>query len=98
MNVKRQLLKDLAEINYIVGRHSGAWETLCDREAFALECLEEMMKYAKAYGVPFKENIKDNFFESDWQDHMKFGIEYAYDELLFELKEKTQEQIIMLIE
>ena len=97
MNRKQQLLKDLAEINYIVGRHSGAWETLNDREAFAFECLEEIMKYARTYEIPFKENIKDNFFESDWQDHLIFGIEYAYDELLFELKEKIEEKIMEML-
>lgn len=97
MNDKETLIRELARLNYCQGRHSGIWDSVDDRETFSFRYLEKMMEYAREHDVPFKENIKDNFFESDWKDHMDNGIEYAYDELGYELKEKVEEKIIQKI-
>ena len=91
------LLRELANLNYCQGRHSGIWDSVDDRESFAYRYLENMMGYARTHDVQFKENIKDNFFESEWQDHETNGLEYAYDELGYELKEQAEANIIQKI-
>lgn len=91
------LLNELCSLNYCQGRHSGIWDSVEDREAYSFRYLEKMMEHAREHDVPFKENIKDNFFESDWKYHENNGIEYAYDELGYELKEQVENKIIQKI-
>ena len=94
---KITLLNELKNINYKMGRHSGLWENCYDRETLAINTYEYMEAKARRYGIETKDNIKDYFFESDWQYHQTYGVEYAYDEIAYELYEKLNKKIMEMI-
>lgn len=97
MDKTQKLLTDLKTINYAMGCHSGMWEYSNNREVIAEDTYDLMKEKAEEYEIPVKECLKDYFFESDWQEHLNFGIEYAYDEIAYELYEKLNEKIVEML-
>lgn len=91
------LIRELANLNYIEGRHSGKWDYCEDKETVGDEYLEEIFPFAREYGVPFDYDLKNNFEEEEWKEYGKMNIGYAMDYLGHELKESIEERIISKI-
>lgn len=82
-----QLLKDLCDIHYEQGIHSGLWEDELNHESSANNYLEKMKMFADEYNIEYYDDVKDNFNPETWEE--EFGddmICYAEDELGFDLK------------
>lgn len=91
------LIRELANLNYIEGRHSGKWEYCEDKEIVGDEYLEEMFPFAKAYGVPFDYELENNFDEEEWDEYLNEGIGYAMDALGHSIKETVEDKLISRI-
>ena len=93
-----RLTHDLAALNYEEGRFSGKWETMNYREKMAMEWLETAREYAAEYGIPFKENLEECFKDNEeYNDLMKWGVEYPMEAEARRLKKAVEDKIISLI-
>ena len=91
------MIRELANLNYIEGRHSGKWDCCEDKESIGDEYLDEIFPFAREYGIPFEYELKDNFDEESWEEFRKVNVGYAMDELGHDLKELVQKRIIDMI-
>ena len=92
------MINAIKNMNYEQGRFSGFWEACGDREPYAEEYVTEMQSYARAYGIPFKEQPEENYAEEEWEWLTKCGREYGLEDFAFGLKVKTEEKIFELIQ
>ena len=89
------MIRELADMNYKQGMHSGKWETGYDKETTAEEYLSQMQSYASYHGIPFSYNLEDNFKDKEeYEDLMEDGVEYAMDEEGARLKSLVEVKII----
>lgn len=89
------MIRELADLNYKQGMHSGKWETGDDKETTAEEYLSQMQSYASYHGIPFSYKLEDNFKDKgEYDDLLNYGVEYAMDDEGARLKSLVEEKII----
>lgn len=85
-----QVLRDLMDIKYQDGLHTGRWEDEYGREYSSTAYLDEMESYAKKYQIYYDdelENYRDEDHENEYQmkDAMGFEIQLILEKKLVNL-------------
>lgn len=91
------LIRELIELSYLDGKHSGKWECCEDKESVGDEYIGDMIPFALSHNIPFDYDLEKNFDKDTWEDYLKFGLGYAMEEHGHNLKELVEEKIISMI-
>ncbi len=83
---KKNVLKDLMEIEYIQGYHSGRWTNEQDQNASSIYYLENIIRIADKYKLKYDKNI-NNYKDEDYivEDYMGHIIKSKLENYLIQI-------------
>lgn len=86
-----EVLKDLCDLHYANGLHTGKWEDEYAQEDSAEEYLDTMVALAEKYHLTYNKNIEDYV---DYEDDPEY---YAVDAMGFEIQEIVEKHLLEIL-
>lgn len=86
-----EVLKDLCDLHYANGLHTGKWEDEYAQEDSAEEYLATMIALAEKYHLIYDKNL-ENYIEDE--DNPEY---YAMDTMGFELQEIVEKHLLEIL-
>lgn len=86
-----EILRDLCDLHYANGLHTGKWEDELAREESCEEYLETMVSLAEKYHLSYDKDLENYIDDEDDPEYM------AMDTMGFELQEIVERHLLEIL-
>jgi hypothetical protein len=89
---KKRVLKDLMDLKYAQGLHSGRWENEYTMDSTAEEYLATMIMFAEEYNIEYDKDLSHYIEDEEYEAEC-----YTMDRMGYVIKEKVQDKLLELL-
>ena len=89
---KKRVLKDLCDLHYANGLHSGRWEDEGRMDSSAEEYLATMIMFAEEYNIEYDKDLSHYIEDEEYEAEC-----YTMDRMGFEIQEMVEKKLLDIL-